>query len=139
MLTKEDTLQKTYDIKHDYIKSKENNVLSMLHFFIFEKNTIKFKELYKNIDLSTDEVEPLLVMACDNNADGIAKFLIRKGIDVNKEDINTLNTPLHYALENKNFNLANLLISKGADEKKLNRLDQNPWQMYHFKLGLNKK
>ena len=121
------------------MKSKENNLISMFLFYIYEKNTIKFKELYKSVDLTANEVDPLLAMACDNNADGIARFLIRKGNDVNKEDLITLNTPLHYALENENFELANLLISKGADEKKVNKLDQNPWQMYHFKLGLNKK
>jgi len=94
---------------------------------------VKFKELYTHTEVHPYQYDDLLVYACKRDSDGIARFLIRKGHDINKADVEELNTPLHYALGNKNFDLVNFLLSKGADERKLNKNDLNPWQLFHSK------
>ena len=45
-----------------------------------------------------------------------------------------MNTPLHGALSNKNFDIANLLILNGANQSAVNNDDKNPWQLMHFML-----
>ena len=39
-----------------------------------------------------------------------------------------MNTPLHYAITHKNFKLADLLISKKANEELVNWNNLTPWQ-----------
>ena len=38
------------------------------------------------------------------------------------------NSPLHYALSNHNYKIANLLIYYGANENLLNNKGLNPWE-----------
>lgn len=135
LLRKEEVLQRTYDWKHNYLKERLNNYYKQLKFYLTEKNTIKFKEVYNLSQISYLDCKDLLVSACAYDSEGIARFLIEKGHDVNYSDLSSKNTPLHYALNNKNFALANLLLSKGAIEAKSNYEDQNPWQLFHSKYG----
>ena len=61
-----------------------------------------------------------------NNID-IVKFLLIKGATPNTSNI-FQNTPLHYALSYHNYQIADLLIEAGADEKTTNRFGVTPWQ-----------
>ena len=56
-----------------------------------------------------------LIAACQSSND-IIQYLVSKGADVNKADING-NTPLHYA---KSIEAAKCLVANGADINKLN-------------------
>lgn len=100
---------------------------------------IKFKEVFNISEISASDCKNLLVLACAYDSEDIARFLIDKGFDVNYSDWISRNTPLHFALNNNNFNLANFLLKKGAQETKLNYEDKNPWQLYHSKIENMKK
>lgn len=137
-LRKEEFIQRTYDWKHNYLKERINNYYKQLKFYIAEKNTIKFKEVFIQSQISPLDCKDLLVMACSFNSEGIARFLIEKGYNINHPDLASRNTPLHFALNNKNFELANLLIAKGANESATNYENQNPWQLYHSNIEKTK-
>jgi ankyrin repeat protein len=53
--------------------------------------------------------------------------LLNVGATVNTENNNN-NTPLHFALSFHNYEIADMLIQRGADEKVLNRYGLTPWQ-----------
>ena len=38
------------------------------------------------------------------------------------------NTPLHFALTFHNYEIADMLIQRGADEKAINKIGITPWQ-----------
>ncbi len=40
-----------------------------------------------------------------------------------------MNTPLHYALINSNYKLADMLINAGADQTLKNKRNLTPWQV----------
>ena len=53
---------------------------------------------------------------------GVADSLISKGADINKKE----ETPLFYAIRNKDNEIVDLLVSKGADVNARDRNDQTP-------------
>ena len=55
------------------------------------------------------------------------EYLIEKGAFINAQN-NELNTPLHYALKNRNFKISDLLLKAGANEKLVNKANLTPWQ-----------
>lgn len=111
----------------------KRSILNTLKSFIIDNNFVKFKDLTSKINLSEYDVNKMLLLSTYYDTEMITKYLIKLGGNVNSVETSTLNTPLHYALFNKNFALANFLISKGAVEKNLNANEQNAWQMYHSK------
>lgn len=54
-------------------------------------------------------------------------FLLQRGAEVNTTN-NEMNTPLHNALHNRNFKIADLLLNHKANEHCLNIYKQTPWQ-----------
>lgn len=73
-----------------------------------EYNIVKLLLTKKNIN----NIEgSLLCYALKSEKVHIAKLLIKKGYDINKKD-NKYLTPLIYAMENKNYDIVDLLLSK---------------------------
>jgi hypothetical protein len=70
-----------------------------------------------------------LVVALKNNNDEIAEVLIEKGVLVNTQDEITLNTPLHYAIENEDYTLVDLLLKHDASVTIKNRDGQTPLEL----------
>merc|ERR1740121_3454164 len=69
----------------------------------------------------------LLHIACQNNNRRIAKLLLKNGISVNEQNTRG-NTPLHYCSQYGFMQLADYLISHGADDGIPNHLGLMPPQ-----------
>ena len=57
----------------------------------------------------------LFILACQQGSKKLAKFLLRRGADMNVQN-NGGNTALHYLYEYKHVSLAEYLIRKGAND-----------------------
>ena len=66
-------------------------------------------------------------MAVQSNSFLIVNYLLNIGADVNSQNLN-YNSPLHYALSFHNFDIADMLINRGADEGLKNIIGMTPWQ-----------
>ena len=136
-MSKENTMSKTLEIKTSMLKSRESP-LEQLFFHIKDGNFIRFKNIFdrnKFLIESIDEHKNTLLniaVQCSNYE--ISKYLLINGAKVNTQNVYYflnqiyLNSPLHYALSFKNYNIANLLISKKADEELKNSYGFTPWQ-----------
>ena len=69
-------------------------------------------EIYNNKNQSP------LTVACQNGYRDVVEFFLDDGLDINHLD-NDNKTPLFYALANKHHEIANLLISQGAQNELL--------------------
>jgi ankyrin repeat protein len=129
-MKRENIINKTCELKNKYIKSVKNNIMSILSFYIKDKNFQKFKAVFEStnhhINLKDNNSESLLTLAVKSNCYDIIDYLIKNHADVNISD-DEKNTPLHHALKNKNFKIANLLIVNKADEYLPNNKGQTPW------------
>jgi len=67
-------------------------------------------EIYNNKNQSP------LTVSCQNGYLNVVEFFLDDRLDINHLD-NDNKTPLFYALANKHHKIANLLISKGAQNK----------------------
>lgn len=90
----------------------------------FIKNVLKIKPDFVNAFGET----PLVVAIKLNSdkSDQITELLIQAGADVNKADLENLDTPLHLAVKTANASIAQKLIFAGADITKLNRQRVTP-------------
>jgi ankyrin repeat protein len=68
-----------------------------------------------------DSGNTLLLLACQQGNKRLAKFLLRRGADVNARNI-LGNTALHYTMLNKFCELSEYLISEGCDDSVTNHL-----------------
>ena len=100
-------------------------------FHIKDRNYPQFKQLFEKYKLNPDIVDSdgnsLLSLAVQSNSFQIVNYLLNVGATVNTENNNN-NTPLHFALSFHNYEIADMLIQRGADEKVLNRYGLTPWQ-----------
>lgn len=129
---------------------KCNKILSMrskeeiVFFYINERNFTKFKEAFEKceMDIESKDVEgnsPLNRAALLDDYD-IVKYLISVGANVNTCNVrnltitiqNKLNTPLHYALINRNYKISNLLIRSSANQNCKNEQGLNPWEYQSY-------
>ena len=69
----------------------------------------------------------LLSIAVQSNSFQIVNYLLNVGANPNIRDNNN-NTPLHFALTFHNYEIADMLIQRGADEKVINKMGITPWQ-----------
>ncbi|KAL7549121.1 hypothetical protein ACHAWF_012389 [Thalassiosira exigua] len=68
-----------------------------------------------SVDTRDQHGNTLFVLACQQGSKKLAKFLLRRGGDINAQN-NGGNTALHYLYEYKHASLAEYLIRKGADD-----------------------
>jgi ankyrin repeat protein len=129
-MKKENVVNKTLELKSKYVKSVKHDSMSVLSFYIKDKNFRKFKAVLESsnhhIDQTHSNGESLLTIAVKYSCYDIVKYLINNEANINILD-NENNTPLHHALKNKNYKIANLLIENKADEYIPNNRGQTPW------------
>ena len=72
-------------------------------------------------DTTTDEQgNTLLILAAQQGSKRMCKLLLRRGANINRQNVITGNTVLHYCFLFSHEDLAKYLISKGADDTILN-------------------
>ena len=120
--------------KVSYLKMKmlQNLELSeTLFFHIKDRNYPLFKSIFEkykmNPDLTDNDGNSLLSLAVQSNSFQIVNYLLNVGATPNTKN-NKYNTPLHYALTFHNYEMADMLIRRGADEKVVNKMGTTPWQ-----------
>lgn len=85
--------------------------------------------LTEHVDVhSTDDNgNSLFILACQQGNKRIVKFLLRKGANLNDQNISG-NTGLHYCVEYQNIGLTEYLMEKGADLAIANREGLTPYE-----------
>ena len=131
---KEMNLFKTMKIKNDLLK-KCINYKETLFLYIKHSDYHNFKKLFERIkpnpNIFDNEGNSLLNLAVQCDSKKIVYYLLCKGADPNTQN-NKLNTPLHYALIYKNFEISDLLIKYGANENLKNGDGLTAWQCLNY-------
>ena len=71
------------------------------------------------VDTKDEYGNTLFILSCQGGNKRIAKFLLRRGADINTQN-NKCNTALHYLHAYKHLDLARYLLGKGADDGLVN-------------------
>ena len=136
-LRKEDknyTIYKTMTIKNNILK-KCDNISEILILYLKDKNISGFRKIYEkykpNPEISDNDGNSLLNLAVQSGFKKAVIYLINNGANVNTQN-NRLNTPLHYALSYQYYDIADILLKNGADEKKKNDEGLTAWQSLNF-------
>jgi ankyrin repeat protein len=123
-------IDRTLNIKDDLIK-KCKNYYEVLFLYIKYGEYHKFKKIFEYFNLSTEiydnEGNSLLNLAVQCESTKLVKYLLLKDANPNSQNFK-LNSPLHYALIYKNFEIADILIKYGACENLKNGEGLTPWQ-----------
>ena len=123
-------IDRTLNIKDDLIK-KCKNYYEVLFLYIKYGEYHKFKKVFEYFNLSTEiydnEGNSLLNLAVQCECTKLVKYLLLKDANPNSQNFK-LNSPLHYALIYKNFEIADILIKYGACENLKNGEGLTPWQ-----------
>jgi ankyrin repeat protein len=134
-MDKEKFTSRTNEIKEQKLHSL-TNTFDILKFYIQDKCEQKFREYFiknnKNPEESDTKGNTLLNLAVQADLIPTTTFLLDLNLYINTQN-HSLNTPLHYALSKKNFEIANLLLKRKASEKIENALGFTPWQC----IGIN--
>ena len=118
------------ELKHKIIESLSSQYDKII-FYVKDKNFPKFKDIYEkykiNPEIKDKDGNTLLNLAVQSNCFQIVNYLLNVGATPNTQN-NKYNTPLHYALTFHNYEMADMLIRRGADEKVVNKMGTTPWQ-----------
>ena len=129
-MTKESLIFRTEEIKIQ-LKENLNTIEEILFFLIKENNFREFQDIQERFQVSLESKneteDTFLIYASKCEKEDFVKFLIEKGAFINAQN-NELNTPLHYALSNKNYKISDMLLKAGADEKIVNKINLSPWE-----------
>eukprot|EP00833_Pecoramyces_ruminatium_P011744 jgi/Orpsp1_1/1185776/evm.model.c7180000095194.1 len=106
----------------------------IVNFIINDKSIPKFHKIWF-LNLSDNDENTPLILACKNNLECISKKLIDYGVDVNVKNIKG-ETPLIMAIKNGNINIVKSLIDKMAN---LNDADNNENTPVHWACICNKE
>ncbi|XP_018025047.2 ankyrin-3-like [Hyalella azteca] len=92
--------------------------------------TALISQEFKYINVKNESAKTLLhvVILSGRSNVNVIKFLLKKGVDKNFPDING-NTPLHYAVENDNFEVVKLLLRVGAIYDVKNNAGKAPFEL----------
>ena len=116
-----------------------NNQYDKIIFYVKDKNYSRFKDIYEKYKIDPEikdkDGNSLLNLAVQSNCFQIVNYLLNVGASPNSQN-NKNNTPLHYALTFHNFEIADMLIKRGADEKIINELGATPWQCLNTGLSI---
>jgi ankyrin repeat protein len=130
LMDKEKFTSRTNEIKEQKL-SCMTNTFEILKFYIQDKCEQKFRECFIKHFKYPEECDSsgntLLNLAVQADLTNTTTFLLDFNCDVNTQN-QALNTPLHYALSKNNFEIANILIKRKADEKLENAQGFTPWQ-----------
>jgi ankyrin repeat protein len=133
-MNRENMIYRTFEIKSELIKNC-NDIMSKMTFYIYDKNLQKIKAILESSNFHIDQKDvyedSLLIIAVKSKCYEIVDYLIKNQADVNITD-KDLNTPLHHALMNRYYKIANLLISKKADEFMSNKKGMTPWMFINL-------
>ena len=129
-MSKEKMLFRTQEINNK-LKQDLNTLEDILFYLIKENSFREFKDIQKRFQISLESKnntnDTFLIYASKCEKIDFVEYLIEKGAFINAQN-NELNTPLHYALKNKNFKISDLLLKAGANEKIVNKINLTPWQ-----------
>ena len=129
-MSKENLIFRTEEIKNK-MKKKLKTIEEILFFLIKENNLREFKDIQERFQVSLESRnksdDTLLIYATKCEKENFVEYLIKKGAFINAQN-NELNTPLHYALNSKNFKISDILLKAGADEKIVNKINLTPWE-----------
>ena len=123
----------TYKDELKIITQIPNKIFTQLKNFIYKQDEDSFKlkviaiTFKYNINSLDEKRNTLLNISSQCNLISFVSFLLNRGADPNIGNVYK-NTPLHYALSHKNFDMATLLIKYKADENVLNNKDLPPWK-----------
>ena len=135
-MSKENLIYRTKEIKNK-MKKKLKTIEEILFFLIKENNLREFKDIQERFKVSLESRnktdDTLLIYATKCEKENFVEYLIKKGAFINAQN-NELNTPLHYALNNKNFKISDILLKAGADEKIVNKINLTPWEFMDEKV-----
>ena len=135
-MSKENLIFRTEEIKNK-MKKKLKTIEEILFFLIKENNLREFKDIQERFKVSLESRnktdDTLLIYATKCEKENFVEYLIKKGAFINAQN-NELNTPLHYALNNKNFKISDILLKAGADEKIVNKINLTPWEFMDEKV-----
>ncbi len=129
-LTKEKSVYKTQELKVK-LKKELKSIEEILFFLIKENNFQEFKDIQEKFHVSlesrNENNDTFLTFAVQFGYENFVQYLINNGANINAQN-KQLNTPLHYALNNKNYKIADILLKEGADETIRNQYNLTPWQ-----------
>ena len=129
-ISKHCALLKTQEYEAIYANSKSLEKLLQL---IDRHQNKLFFENFRNFrinDIDQHEKytgDTLLIRAAKCYNKPIITYLLDKGANINMQNYQ-LNTALHYAFLYSRYDLINLLVSNGADEKLVNKKGLTPWE-----------
>ena len=129
-MSKEHLIFRTEEIKLG-LKKKLRTIEEILFFLIRENNFREFKEIQERYHVSLESLnknkDTFLIYATQCGYENFVQFLIDKGANLNTQN-EQLNTALHYALNFKKYNIADLLLKAGASEIIVNKYNLTPWE-----------
>ena len=111
----------------------QKNIELILRMLIIEGESVLFNNYFndkiKKIDKNCQDEEgnTFLILSVKYGMNYITKNLLEKGVDVNIQNLQG-NTALHYALNRKNFKMADFLKKFGAAEDIINSKGYTPWE-----------
>ena len=117
-MTKEKAVYRTQELKVK-LKKELKSIEEILFFLIKENNFQEFKDIQEKFHVSLE--------SRNENNDTFLTYAVQFGYEINAQN-NQLNTSLHYALNNKNYKIADILLKEGADETIRNKYNLTPWQ-----------
>ncbi len=123
-------ISKANELKYKIFQSLKTHIDEVI-FYIKDRNYPGFIQTFEKYKISPDSKDingdSLLSIAVQSNSFQIVNYLLNVGATPNTQN-NKYNTPLHYALTFHNFEIADMLIQRGADEKAENIMGITPWQ-----------
>ena len=129
-LNKDAVLSKTMSLISDK-KYTLSTMKDILFYLIKEKDFGEFQRICSihiiDYEAKNEDGNSYLNFSVLCNEYDFVLFLLQRGAEVNTTN-NEMNTPLHNALHNRNFKIADLLLSHKANEHCLNIYKQTPWQ-----------
>lgn len=129
-MNKDTVLSKTMSLISDK-KYTLSTIKDILFYLIKQKDFGEFQRICNihivDYEAKDEDGNTYLNFSVLCNEYDFVLFLLQRGAEVNTTN-NELNTPLHNALHNRNFKIADLLLNHKANEHCLNIYKQTPWQ-----------